>query len=235
MFTLSPPFWGAEEGDLFAASVVALLHFNEADGTALPVVSLGSASAPNDGSASAPTTNAVKATTPRFGAGAWLADGGSFGLKPSTVTSSAVPYTIEFFVMPVTLGAFGRFLGVSALGGGAAFALAYGGGAVNYVDLTGTNRATTGVMSTGVWYYIAICYDGTSVRVYQDGSLIFTSSTYSRGLSSDTITIGVGCSSGLGGDDGTARFDEFRWTHGVDRSAGGTTPPTTPAAEFPNS
>lgn len=235
MFTMGPPLWGGEAGDPYAGSVLGLLHFNEADGTAVPSSSLGSPTITNDGSASAPTTNAVKSTTPKFGAGAWLAAGGSTGLDVAAVTSSAVPYTIECFVMPVTLGAFGRFLAATALGGGSAFALAYGGGAVNYVDLTGTNRATTGVMSTGTWYYIAICYDGTNVRIYQDGTLIFTSSTYSRNLSSDTVTIAIGCSGGLGGADGTARFDEFRWTHGVDRSAGGTTPPATPTAEFPNS
>lgn len=232
MFTLGPPMWGVGITDPYAASVQSLLHFNEADGTALPAASLGSASVTNDGSASAPATNAVKSTTPKFGAGAWLAAGGSTGLKVSKTTSAAAPYTIEFFVMPVTLGAFGRFLGVAALSGGVAFSLAYGGGSVNYVDLTGTNRATTGSMSTGNWYHIAICYDGTTVRVYQDGTQIFSSSTYSRDLSSDTITIGVGCSAGAGGADGTARFDEFRWTHGVDRYPSGLSVPT---SEYPNS
>ena len=232
MFTIGPPLWAGSAGDAYAGSVLALLHFNEADGTATPANSLGSATISNDGSASAPTTNAVKSTTPKFGAGAWLSAGGSTGLKCSKVTSSAIPYTIEFFVMPVTLGAFGRFLGVTALAGGVAFALAYAGGNVNYVDLTGTNRATTGTMSTGTWYHIAVCYDGTNVRIYQDGAQIFTSATYSRYLSSDTITIGVGCSSGMGGADGTARFDEFRWTHGVDRYPSGL---SVPASEYPNS
>lgn len=34
MFTQGPPLWAGSEGDAYAGSVLALLHFNEADGTA---------------------------------------------------------------------------------------------------------------------------------------------------------------------------------------------------------
>lgn len=235
MFTLSPPFWGAAAGDPYVSDVVALLHFDEADGTATPASALGSPTVNNDGSASAPTTNAVKSTSARFGAGGWLSAGGGTGLKVSETTGAAAPYTIEFFFKPVTFGAFGRFFNVASSGSGVEFGLAAPAGAVKYVDVTGTNQNTTGSVSTGTWYFMAVCFDGTNVRVYQDGTLIFTSSAFARGLSSTTVTLGMGCSVGMGGADGTASFDELRWTHGVDRSAGGTTPPTTPAAEFPNS
>ena len=232
MFTQGPPLWAGSGGDTYAGSVVALLHFNEADGTASPANSLGSATINNDGSASAPSTNAVKSTSAKFGAGGWLAAGGSTGLKASKTTSASIPYTIEFFVNPATIGAFGRFMAVSTVSAGNEFALACGGGSVSYVDTTGTNQATTGTMSTGTWYHFAICYDGTTVVVYQDGTSIYSSSVYDRGLSGADVSIGLGCSVGMGGADGTASFDEFRWTHGVNRYPSGL---STPTAEYPNS
>jgi hypothetical protein len=68
--------------------------------------------------------------------------------------------------------------------------------------------------------------------VYQDGASIYSSSVYERGLSSADVSIGLGCSVGMGGADGTASFDEFRWTHGVNRYPSGL---STPTAEYPNS
>jgi Concanavalin A-like lectin/glucanases superfamily len=221
----------AGEVDPYAGSVLALLHLNEADGTATPAISLGSATITNDGSASAPTINAVKSASAKFGAGGWLSAGGSTGLKVSKTTSASNPYTIEFFVKPVTLGTFGRFMAVATVSGGNAFALAYGGGSVIYVDSTATNRATTGTMSTGTWYHIAICYDGTTVVVYQDGTSIYSSSVYDKNLSSVDVSIGIGCSVAIGGADGTASFDEIRWTHGINRYTSAFTVQTT---EFPD-
>lgn len=235
MFTLGPPMWGGAVTDPYAGSVLGLLHFNDADGTATPTVSLGAATAPNDGSASAPATNAVKSTSAKFGAGGWLSAGGGTGLKVTGTTGSGAPYTIEFFVKFVTFGAFARFFNIASSGAGVEFSLAAPAGSVKYVDVTGTNQSTTGSVSTGTWYFYAICFDGTNVRLYQDGVEIYSSSTFARGLSSTTVNLGVGCSVGMGGADGTASFDELRWTHGVDRSAGGTTPPANPTAEFPNS
>lgn len=230
MFTLGPPMWGGAVTDPYAGNVLGLLHFNEADGASLPAASLGTATVSNDGSGSAPTSNAVKAASARFGAGGWLSAGGSTGLKLSQVTSSSTLYTIEFFVKFNSFGSFGRFFGAAS--GGVDFSLSASGGTIRYVDITATDRSTTGVVSLSTWYHFAICSDGASVFLYQDGAQIFASSTYWRGLSSTTVNLGLGCSVGMGGADGEASFDEFRWTHGANRYPSGL---TTPTAEFPNS
>lgn len=232
MFTMGPPMWGGAAGDPYAGNVLALLHFNETDGTATPANSLGSATINNDGSASAPATNAVKSTSAKFGAGGWLSAGGPTGIKPSKITSASLPYTLEFFVKPVTMGGTWRFFAVSTSGSGHEFVLACSGGNVYYVNTASFDQATTGTMSTGTWYHFAVCYDGTTVVVYQDGVSIYSSSVNARSLSSTTVTIGVGCSVAIGGADGTGSFDEFRWTHGVNRYPSGL---TTPTAEYPDS
>lgn len=232
---VGPSMWASSASDPYVANVVALLHLNEADGTATPSATLGSPTVVNDGSGSAPTSNAVKSASARFGSGGWLSAGGATGLKISKTTSSSVPYTFDFLFKPLTFGSFARFFSVATSGGGSQFCLAAPSGAIKYVDVDANDRSTTGSVSIGTWYFISVCYDGTTVRVYLDGVLIFSSSTYARSLSATTVTVAFGCSAGMGGADGTASFDELRWTHGIDRSAGGTTPPSTPSSEFPDS
>lgn len=230
MFSMGPPLWGGAGGDPYAGEVRALFHFNEADGTTLPSSSLGSPSVANSGAA----FNTVSSTAPKFGAGAWFANSGdNQGLKiTANVGAGIVPYTLEFFVNPVSFGGFGRFFAVTnTSGSGNLFALSFAGGNLTWIDATGSGSATTGTMSTGTWYHIAICYESATVKVYLNGAQVFSSSSVAKSISNNN-DIGIGCSVGLGGADGKARYDEFRWTHGTNRYPSGFTVPT---AEFPNS
>jgi len=232
MFTRCPTLLSSVV-DEYAGSVLALLHFAEADGTATTANALGSATITNDGSASAPATNAVKSASAKFGAGGWLSAGGSTGLKVSKNTAGlTAPYTLEFFVKFATLGGFGRFFNAATSGSGILYSLAAAAGAFYYVDATGTNQTTTGgTATTGVWYHFAITYDGTTLKVYKDGAQIYSTTASPLSLNGTVASLGLGCSVGAGGADGTASFDEFRWTQGVNRYPSGLTVPST---EYPS-
>lgn len=231
MFTRGPAFLSSG-GDQYAGKVLALLHFAEGDGSASTVNSLGTASVSNDGAASAPASNAVKSASAKFGAGGWLAAGGSTGLKVSKDTSIlAEPYTLEFFVKLSSIGGNGRFFNVFTSGVGVAYSLVAAGGAFYVMDSAAFNLATTGgVPSTGVWYHFAITFDGSVLKVYKDGTQIFSSTFGTGSLVSSNTQLGLGCSVGAGGADSTASFDEFRWTQGVNRYPSGL---TVPATEYP--
>lgn len=233
MFTLSPPFWGGAGGDPSIALVKALIHFNDALNTSIPAVAVGSPTLSNTGAAG----NKVTTTGPQFGAGAFASTSAdNTGLSVSSTNDLTTPYTIEFFFKPTAFGGFGRFFAATGNASANLFALSCAGGNLFYVDDTGSNQATTGVMSLGVWYYVAICYTNPNVRIYLNGTLVFTSSTFAKSMSGDTINLGLGSRSvGMNGSDAQGVLDEFRWTHGVDRSAAGTAPMATPTAEFPES
>lgn len=225
--------WGSGVSDPNIAFVKALIHFNDALNTTIPVVSVGSPTLANTGTGG----NKVTTTGAQFGSGAFASTSADdYGLSVSSLNDATNPYTIEFFFKPTAFGSYGRFFAATGNASANLFALSCAGGSLFYVDDSGTNQATTGAMSIGVWYHVAICYTNPNVRLYLNGALVFTSSTYAESMSSDTINLGIGSRSvGMNGSDAQGVFDEFRWTHGVDRSAAGATPPSTPTAEFPNS
>lgn len=231
MFMTGPAFWVAPAGgatDPNIADVFTLIHFNDSNGTTIPVASVGSPTITNSNT----TDNYVTSSSPQFGAGCWRA-GGSGGLQVEVAIDSATPYTLEFFFKPLTFGSFGRFFAVNADSTGNLFAISFAGGSVYYVDSSGSNAATTGSVSIGTWYHMAICYaGGSTVRIYLNGTKIYDGASGSIGMSSTTARVGFCRSVGLGGSDCTAFFDEFRWTHGTDRYPSGL---TTPTAEFPDS
>jgi hypothetical protein len=229
MFVVGPAFWGGGVRDQYIASVKALLHFNDANGTTVPAVAVGAPTLSNTGTGG----NKVTSTSPKFGAGAWASTtANNTGLSVTAATNATTPYTIEFFFKPTAFGAFGRFFAASSTGPGNLFALSCVGGGLYWVDDTGSNVATTGAFTLNVWTHVAICYASSNVRVYLDGVLVFNNSPYSRGMSSTTVSLALCSSVGLNGADAQGVFDEFRWTHGVDRYPSGLTVPTT---EFPNS
>jgi hypothetical protein len=67
--------------------------------------------------------------------------------------------------------------------------------------------ATTG-LNDGNWHHIAVTYDGTNGRVYVDGSLDATSSSFSGGLKDGAIAITVGRKSGGSGNSFPGTVDE---------------------------
>lgn len=97
-------------------------------------------------------------------------------------------------------------------------------------DWFGVSSAT---YSSGVWYHVAICRDGSSIYGYVDGVSVVTPGTLSGAVvnNADNVTIGATASvnSPLAGYP-----DDFRATKGVARYPGGTTF-TPPTAAFPDS
>lgn len=229
MFTIGPPLWGGASGDPYAGNVLALLHFNEANGTTIPTNSLGIGTISNGGA----STNKVTSSSPKFGAGAWQASGSS-GLVVNYSDVTDLDYTIEFFVKPTSFGSFGRFFGAYSTESGHDFSLSFAGGTLRYVDTSATDRVTTGAMTLNAWSHIAICYTsggGSNVVVYLDGANVYSSSTLDRPLTG-TQHICIGQSGAISGNDGACVFDEFRYSRGVNRYPSGLSVPT---SEYPDS
>lgn len=87
------------------------------------------------------------------------------------------------------------------------------------------------VSLAGVWQHLAVCSDGTDVRGFIDGALVFTgsmSAVYSS-VASPSLEIGRLGSAGL---DYNGHIDDLRITKGVARYTAAFTPPT---AAFPDS
>lgn len=223
MFTMGPAFHGVLS-DPYFANVVALSHFNESAGTTSPGyigkagVTIGNLT---------PANNKVVASPVKAGAGAWGFSGAD-GLVYTYTLPSSQPYTLEFFYQSANRGATGRFF-CAYFGGGNLFSLGAAGGPVVYWDdVTVSSLSTTGSVSNGVWYHFAICYSGGTVRVFQDGVQIFTSSGSPAHALSGSISIALGHAPPIAGSDATGYFDDFRWTHGTARYSSAFTPPSAP-------
>lgn len=106
------------------------------------------------------------------------------------------------------------------------------------VSTTGSNSFTdltsASLFSTATWYEVAVDFDGTTYRLYINGTVVATSTTL-RTIFNSAYAFEVGNSSTGGGVlqekfDGT--LDELRITKGVARYAGAYTPAVT---AFPRS
>lgn len=101
-----------------------------------------------------------------------------------------------------------------------------------YEDLTGTGlysaMSATGTITTNTWYYCAGTYDGSTVRLFINGTLV-ASAAYTGA----TRYSATNCFLGYGRATSTNRYlngyiDEFRVTRGLARYTSNFTTPTSP-------
>lgn len=223
----SDPYW---------SNVVALLHFDGADG-ATSIVDNSN----NPLSFSAHGTASLNTSTKKFGSSSLFLDGSSW-ISSSYSSKLDLPgdFTIETFAY-LTSGS-----GVQVIvsrqqddGVSMAMQLRVNSGKAEFVmrsinDQTVYVLASPSTIPTSQWVHLAASRSGSDVGLFVDG-LEVASVTSSANLSNATHGILVGANDGNNpGSSGwlNGYVDELRITKGVARYTSNFTPPTAP---FPNS
>lgn len=224
--------------DPYFSSVKLLLHFEGSNGG---TTFTDSSSVGNTVTA---VGNAQTSTAQyKWGASAYLSDGsGDYLSLPDSsnwdLGLSAQPFTFECWIRYSTFGGllFGRGGGTSGWNSTSGHQYLFGLGFVGqfYVQWwNGSAFSSVNVASpfaTGTWYHVAVCYDGTTLRVFNNGvSIISTSATFAKPSSSTITRVGDAAS---GATSLNAYMDDLRITQGVARYTADFTPPT---AAFPDS
>lgn len=219
MFTLSPPFWGAEQGDPYWSYVVALLHF---DGNYVD-------SSPVGGTYSGA---AITTTNQRFGSGGLDCTGGTSERVNGGGVALALgtaDFCVEFFFKDPDTPAKNTnlFLLQSAATSQSVRVYTPSPGTLA-ADVSGVSPAGSVAYSYNTWYHVAVTRNGTSFTMWLNGvaAQTWTNSTLDM---PGNITAWIGSASS-GGSGLAAYLDEWRITAGVPRY----TAPFTPSGPFPN-
>lgn len=238
-------FGGGTPTDPSFASVISLIHFNEATGFTGPYsdqIANRNAGAGWANIANTPTIPQTLNDQVKFGACSFSpAFIGCQNADHADWDFGSGDYTVEAWFRVASLTIFHVIFGQwnSASGNKAPF-LAYINSSNQPVfGATTTNAswdflatsATT--VTTGTWYHIAICRSGSTVRGFLDGTECVTAGTLTGAVvnNADSVSIGnVTNNPGTLGLDGW--IDDFRATKGVARYTANFTPPT---AQFPDS
>lgn len=221
MFTLSPPFWAAEDGDPYWSYVKLLLHF---DGDYVD-------SSPVAGSYAASNGAVITTVDQLYGSGALdctasvdaQVAGGSSALAMGTGDFCAEC----FFKDPNTPGA-NTFFWFMESASTSHNVLVKTSSSQLAVDVSGVAPAGSVAYTYNTWHHMAVTRSGNSFTFWFNGAaeLTWTNSTL-------TMTGNINVRVGRASSSGTGRrvfIDEFRLTVGVPRY----TAPFTPAGPFPN-
>jgi hypothetical protein len=196
---------------------------------------------PESGVGSAMVTTQIK----KFGKGALsLGSGKELTVPYSTAFNFySTSATIECWIYPTANG--GGGLGTiiadwktGASPGPSSFLLYYGTGTVTaqVVQQANTysdqgNIALSGTASLNAWHFIALTYDGTTLRLFIDGTLVQSSTSFTGFNQSHNTVIDIGNLSNFGTTYCfNGYLDDIRITKGVARYTANFTPPT---ATFP--
>jgi hypothetical protein len=135
-------------------------------------------------------------------------------------------FTVEFFVYITSFnsGSYGDWTGV--FNGSSAGWLIYQNGSTLDVYINGSTVCSASMPSTGAWHHIALTRDGTTLRLFVDGTSVATS-TASLGADQDQpLRIGGDTDPGAYSRNGLNGYiDEFRISH-VARYTSNFTPTT---------
>ena len=222
MFTLSPPFWGAEEGDPYWSFVKTLLHFDgnyiDSSTAALPYSASGAATITTSGQ--------------RYGSGALdctASNGANCAGGGAAAVMGSGDFCIECWFKDDNQATKNQYLWLTQDVAFANTMRIYSPSAGNLsADIAGAGPAGSFAYSYGVWNHSALTRSGNNWTHWFNGvaAQTWVNSTYNTG-SSLNVWVGSGSS---GGSGLMATIDEFRITIGVPRY----TAPFTPSGPFPN-
>lgn len=211
---------GAAQKDPFWANVSALLHMDGSNG--------GTTFTDQTGKTWTRTGNVTTSTAQaKFGQSAVFDGSGDWLDGPSNAdfTFGTGDFTIECFVRIGTIAGSNR--GIFSFGSNLSLYVASTGSNLYWFDGS-TNLLATPAPAQNTWHHVAICRQGSTIRMFLNGALV-SSATYSTNIASTNMRIGTS-TTGVGTLDGY--IDEFRVTKGVARYTAAFTPPSAP---FPNS
>lgn len=218
----------SDQGDPNFANVSALLHFNGTDGSTTFTDQTGK-------TWSASGNAQLDTAQQKFGSASALFDGAGDFISTSNSSDfdfGSGNFTIEFFIRANALTT-AAVLGKRLTTNFGPFAILLNTSRIEcYFSTSGSgwNQINSPTISTGTWYHVAAVRDGTSMRLFLNGTQV-TPITLTGSLMTNTAGVYLGSNSG-----GTQSFngwiDELRITKGVARYTANFTPPT---AEFPDS
>jgi hypothetical protein len=219
---LNPARFGAGGTDPFWSSVRLLMHFNGANGSTTFTDNSSPAKTFTRSGDPSITTAQFK-----FGGASGTFDGDDFLVTSTAMSFGTGDFTVEAWLRFNSTADMALLAGLS----NTEMDLAFVGNEVRIGRLnTAWDSAFSFTRSTGVWYHVAWCRSGTSMRAFVDGTQVGTTSTNSNAYNAAT-GFRVGASNTT-----TRRFsgwiDDLRVTVGVARYTANFTPP---AAQFPDS
>lgn len=202
-------------------STAALLHFDGANAATTTTDAKGHAVAITG-------AGALSTAQSKFG-GSSYAPNSTGNLKITDSGDLATPgdFTVEFFSYLTAMPSTGFFAHRNTSGGTTTAILILSGNLMVAMDDSSTGISVTAAswIVTGQWQHIAVSKQGTSLRLFVNGTLVTTvTTTKSWGNVSIPFTIG---SNGLGGNAIPGYIDEFRLSK-VARYTASFTPPTAP-------
>jgi hypothetical protein len=223
------------------ANVVALLHFNGADGaTTFLDHSPGSPSRLWTANGNAQIDTAQS----KFGGASGVFDGTGDYVSAGDSADwdlGSSDFTIECWARLNATGemTFVAQVGATGANNTASFSLGIGAGTkargffCSGSSIVGDCVGAT-TLSTGQWYHIAYVRNGTSLKIYLDGNED-GSATSSATMNNSTDTLAIGRYGAFDGGYFNGWIDELRITKGVARYVGSPTNFTPPTSAFPDS
>lgn len=220
---------GGTPTDPYWANVVSLLHFDGADGSTTFTDQTGKTWTANDNAQ-------IDTAQYKFGGASGLFDGSGDYIGASASSDWAFgtgDFTVELFARFYSHTKTMTLAGNYVSGGvhGWSFqrrsdtnTIRFGYGDTALIDVSWTP-------TDGVWYHLAVCRAGTSLRIFVDGTQIGSTVTNGTDIS-NTSGLNIGRLAGLGIQYFNGHVDEARITKGVARYTANFTPPSAP---FPDS
>ncbi len=138
---------------------------------------------------------------------------------PSTTFNHRSVYTIEFRIRRTTGQSNGYFMGRSASQYMAIFDMS--------LSVTNFGAPLTANLSSGVNHHIALCSDGTTLRLFRDGVMVDSSAPSAANLDAQPFGV-LGIPGRPDLPPPAAAIDAFRLTQGVARYTANFTPPAGP-------
>lgn len=224
MYRLLAGLMPKEENDPFFANVVALLHFDGADGS-----TTFTDSSPLAATFTAAGNAQIDTAQSKFGGSSLLCDNnGDYVQGPSSANygfPSGTDFTVEAWVRLAGTPVYEYVLAGS---GSSALAFLLDGSNLYLARQgVGDDIARPFVPSLNTWYHVAGSRSGTTYRLFVDGTQLGATATTTVNYSTTAPRVG----GNTGVDSFNGWVDDFRLTRGVARYTANFTPPT---RAFPN-
>lgn len=213
--------------DPYFSSVQALLHCDGTNGSTTFVDSSG-----NNATLTAGGNAAITTVYQKFGTGSAAFDGSGDSISIPDLAALRIgtaPFTIEFFAWHTTLGSERGIIHKGTPGSNTWTLFQYPSNCLTWgIPFVSNDLTTSNVLNTSGFQHIAVVRDsGNTLRIYVDGTLRASSSSYTKNLGTTTSPIVFGLSHQNSGSNGFAgRMDDLRITVGVGRYTSNFSVPT---------